>query len=110
EMVLLTHAGCALAEGLCGKPMPPPDGFTVYVLVDAGERDRLLAGIQGASDAEKKSWKASAGFGIPHSASVVLWDKDPKRRADCFARHLAANLLYKGYGIESKYGWAFEGL
>jgi len=110
EMVLLTHVGCALAEGLCGKPMPPPDGFTVYVLVDAGERDRLLAGIQGASDAEKKSWKASAGFGIPHSAAVVLWDKDPKRRVDCFARHLAANLLYKGYGIESKHGWAFEGL
>jgi len=109
EMVLLTHAGCALAEGLCGKPMPPPDGFTVYVLVDAGERDRLLTGIPGASDEEKKSWKASAGFGIPHSASVVLWDKDAKRRADCFARHLAANLLYKGFALESKQGWIFEG-
>jgi hypothetical protein len=90
--------------------MPPPDGFTVYVLVDPGEREHLLAAIQGASDEEKKIWKGSAGFGLPRSAAVVLWDKDGKRRVDCFARHLAANLLYKGFGIEAKYGWVFEGV
>jgi hypothetical protein len=86
------------------------EGFTVYVLADPAERDKLLAAIPGATDADKKIWKTSAGFGIPRSASVVLWDKDGKRRVDCFARHLAANLLLKNFKIESKYGWLFEGL
>jgi len=110
EMVLLTHAGCALAESVCGKPMPPSEGFTVYVLVDPAEREKLLAAIPGATDADKKIWKTAAGFGIPHSASVVLWDKEAKRRVDCFARHLAANQLYKNFKIEAKHGWLFEGL
>jgi hypothetical protein len=110
EMQTLTHAGCALLELVCGKPMPPTDGFTVYLVVDPAERDKLLAGIPAASEEEKKIWKASAGFGIPASASVVLWDKDGKRRIDCFARHLVASLLFKGFTIEAKQGWAFEGL
>jgi len=107
---VLTHAACALAEGLFGKPMPPSEGFTVYVLVDPAERDTLAAAVKDATDAERKNWKGGAGFGIPHSASVVIWDKDPKRRLDCFARHLSANLLFKGFHIESTQGWAFEGL
>ncbi len=110
ELLALTHAGCALAESLCGKPMSPADGFTVYVLVDPAEREKLLGAIQGATDADKKIWKTAAGFGIPRSASVVLWDKDGKRRVDCFARHLGANLLYKNFKIEAKQGWIFEGL
>jgi predicted secreted protein len=109
EMLGTAHAGCALAEVLFGKPMPPNDGFTVYVLVDPGERDRLLAGIPGANDAQKKGWKDSAGFGIPASSSVVLWDKDAKRRLDCFARHVVASVLFKGFRIEAKDGWIFEG-
>ncbi len=110
ELLALTHAGCALAESLCGKPMSPADGFTVYVLVDPAEREKLLGAIQGATDADKKIWKTAAGFGIPRSASIVLWDKDGKRRVDCFARHLGANLLYKNFKIEAKQGWIFEGL
>ena len=110
ELLLLAHAGCALAESVCGKPMTPPDGFTVYALVDPAEREKLLAAIPGATDADKKLWKTAAGFGIPRSASVVVWDKDGKRRVDCFARHLAANLLYKTFKIETKHGWLYEGL
>jgi hypothetical protein len=110
DLCVLTHAACALADGLFGKPMPPSEGFTVYLLVDPAERDTLAAAVKDATDAERKNWKAGAGFGIPHSASVVIWDKDPKRRLDCFARHLTANLLFKGFHIESPQGWAFEGL
>lgn len=110
DFVLATHAACALAESMCGKPMPLTDGFTVYLLVDPAERDRLLTGLPDATDAEKKGWKASSGFGIPRTASVVLWDKDPKRRIDCFGRHLAASLLFKGFGLSARQGWIFEGL
>jgi hypothetical protein len=109
ELLALAHAGCALSEGLCGKPMPPTDGFTVYVLVDPAERDKLLAAIPGATEDEKKNWKTSAGFGLPRSASVVLWDKDGKRRIDCFGRHFVASQLFKGFRIEARQGWAFEG-
>ncbi|MBK7643301.1 MAG: hypothetical protein IPJ19_09650 [Planctomycetes bacterium] len=110
EMAELVHAACALAEGLCGKPMPPTDGFTVYVMTDPGEREKMLASLTDANDALKKSWKDAAGFGLPNSASVVLWDKDPKRRMDCFSRHAAASILLKGCHISSAQGWIFEGL
>ena len=110
ELLALMHAGCALAEAVCGKPMTPSEGFTVYVLVDPAERDKLLAAVPGATDADKKIWKATAGFGIPRSSSVVLWDKDGKRRVDCFARQLAANLLFKNFKLEPKSGWLYEGL
>lgn len=109
EFVRAAHAGSALAESLCGKPMPPTKGFTAYVLVDPAERDKLLAAIPGASDPEKKLWKTTAGFGLPHTASIVLWDKDSKRRIDCFARHLAASQLYANAHVDSKLGWLFEG-
>ena len=109
EFVRTAHAACALAEALCGQPMPPTKGFTAYVLTDPAEREKLMAAIPGASDADKKAWKATAGFGLPRTASVVLWDKDGKRRLDCFARHFAASQLYGNQHIDSKLGWLFEG-
>jgi hypothetical protein len=109
EWLTLAHASCALLEGACGKPMPPAQNFTAYLLVDPAEKDKLLTGLPSATDAVKKSWKDSSGFGIPGLSSAVIWDKDLKRRVDCFTRQLIASQLFQGFHIESRQGWAFEG-
>jgi len=110
EWLTLAHASCALLEGACGKPMPPAQNFTAYLLVDPAEKDKLLTGLPGQSDAVKKGWKDSSGFGIPGLSSAVIWDKDLKRRVDCFTRQLIASQLFQGFHLEARQGWAFEGL
>ena len=36
--------------------------------------------------------------------------KDPKKRLDCFTRHVVAKLLRTGFNIDSRQGWAFADL
>jgi hypothetical protein len=104
------HAARALLALVCGKPLSPSPGFSAYVVVSAGECDQLVAAVKDCTDAERGIWRSAPGFGIPHRAAVVLWDKDAHRRLDCFTRHLVANCLFAAYGIDSRQGWLVDGL
>ncbi len=104
------HAARALLEKVCGKPLPPSPGFSAYVIVAPSECDTLLAAVKDCTDADRAVWRAAPGFGIPRRAAVVLWDKDPRRRLDCFTRHLVANCLFAAYGIDARQGWLVDGL
>lgn len=104
------HVARELVSRLCGKEVGPWPGFTAYVLVEPAEREKFVAAIPGASDDERKLWRNAVGFGIPGTASVVLWDKDRQRRLDCYVRHLVASCIYKSYGIDHRQGWVVDGL
>jgi hypothetical protein len=110
DMLGAEHALRALLAAVCGKPLAPSPGFSAYVVVDASDCDKLLGGVSEAAPADRQVWRNSTGFGVPRRAAVVAWDKDAKRRLDCFTRHLAANCLYANYGIDARQGWILDGL
>lgn len=110
DMLQSGHVARSLVSRLCGKDVGPWPGFTAYVLVEPADRGKLLAAIPGGSDDDRKSWSDAVGFGIPGTASVVLWDKDRQRRLDCYVRHLVASCFYTGYGIDHRLGWIVDGL
>jgi hypothetical protein len=110
ELLGTEHALRALLAAVCGKPLAPSPGFSAYVVTDASDCDKLLGGVTDAAPADLQVWRNSPGFGVPHRAAVVAWDKDQKRRLDCFTRHLAANCLYANFGVDARQGWILDGL
>jgi hypothetical protein len=110
DMLQAEHAARALVEAVCGKRAAPSPGFSAYVIVEPADCDKFAAAVPDSTDADHRLWRAAPGFGIPHRAAAVLWDKEPRRRLDCFTRHLVASCLFAGYGIDSRQGWILDGL
>jgi hypothetical protein len=110
EMLQAQHTARRLLSRICGKDVAPWPGFTAFVLPEAADREKILSGIPECTEAQKKEWKSAVGFGIPGRAVVVLWDKDGKRRMDCFVRHLLASCFHSTYHIDHLQGWVVDGL
>lgn len=110
SLAQVQHSARALLHAICGKVLNPSQGFSAYVITAPADCEQFLAAVAEASADDKKNWKQASGFGIPHRAAAVLWDQDPKRRLDCFTRHLVANCLFEGFGLYAREGWVVEGL
>ncbi|MBK7645013.1 MAG: hypothetical protein IPJ19_18535 [Planctomycetes bacterium] len=104
------HAALALLQEVCGKPLVPSPGFSLYVLADESDGDAFVKNVAESTAEDHRIWRLAPGFGIPRRAAVAVWDKDPRRRLDCFTRHLVANCLFTGYGVDARQGWVLDGL
>jgi hypothetical protein len=102
-------AGAAF-QAVLGAPPAWAEGFGMFIVAGAGEKDAFVAGLSGLDDAQRESLKRTIGGGIPGTWKIVLFEADEKKRLDCGVRHALAHLLHQGWNVETEHAWIFEGL
>jgi len=86
------------------------DGFSIFIVAGAGEKDAFVAALPDLQDAQRDGLKRTIGGGIPGTWKIVLFEPDEKKRTDCGVRHSLAHLLHQGWKVETSHAWIFEGL
>jgi hypothetical protein len=86
------------------------DGFCIYVVAGAPEKEAFIKKIPGLDDAQRGVLKRTIGGGIPGTWKIVLFEPDPARMLDCGVRHTLAHLLFNSFKITTSHAWVFEGL
>jgi hypothetical protein len=99
----------AAFEAALGTTPSWADGFGLYVATGTGEKDALVAHVQGLDDTERGTLKRTIGGGIPRTWKIVLFEPDPKRLLDCGVRHALAHLLFRSFKLTTGNAWVFEG-
>lgn len=100
----------AVFQEVLGAAPAWADGFGIFIVAGAGEKDAFVAGLPGLEDAQRDGLKRTIGGGIPGTWKIVLFEPDEKKRHDCGVRHALAHLLHQGWNIETAHAWIFEGL
>lgn len=99
-----------LLTALLGDAARYPGGYTLYVLTAPGEKETFLQNLPGVTDEERARMARLEGTGIPRTTNVALFGAEAVRRLDAAVRHTIGNVLGLTLGLETRTGWAWEGL
>lgn len=110
ETTRVTEAVSQFFKGIFRRAQPHRRDFTIYLLRDSSERDRLLAGLAWLDDDTRRLLGGAGGGWLGKRNLLGEWDPDPERRLDGAARQTLGTLLMDSYGIDGRHGWAWEGI
>ena len=100
----------AAFETALGTPPKFAEGFCLYVVAGASEKEAFIGKIPGLDDAQRGVLKRTIGGGLPGTWRIALFEPDPQRMLDCGVRHTLAHLLFNSFKISTSHAWVFEGL
>lgn len=86
-----------------------PDGLTLALLVNAGDRAQLIESIPVAY-ADRGWWGRVAGFAVPGTTIWALTIQDADRRLDGAVRQIVSLLLDRWLDLGTANAWVVEGV
>ena len=106
----VTDAVGVYFRGVFRRDQPHRKAYTIYLLRNPEERDRMLAGMPWIDTQTKNLLRSASGGWLGRPNVLGEWDPDPARRLDGAARQTLGTLLMDAYGVGGKNGWAWEGI
>lgn len=92
------------------RSQPHRPKYTIYLLMNAGEKDALVARMPGIDEAERELLNRATGGWLGAPNLLAEWSPSPPRRLDGATRQTFGTLLMDAYGIDGSHGWAWEGV
>ncbi len=99
----------SLLNGLFSFEGKLPEGYTIFVLANEGEKDAFIDRLPSISAEERNFIRGLQSAGIHQDRHVALFDPDPRRRLDNAIRHTIGHLLHSACQITTHVGWVWEG-
>ena len=105
----VAHAIGEYFRNVFRRPQASREDFKILLLGDNVQRERLLGTI-GLPSEEANLLRAAAGGWLGSDTLLAEWDPNPNRRLDGAARQTLGTLLIDSFGLDSRHGWAWEGI
>ena len=110
ETARVTEAVAGLFQRVFSHGQPHREGYTIYLVQGAEEREVLLANMPGLPETTKGLLRQAGGGWLGSGSRLGEWDPNPARRLDGAVRQTLGTLLMDAYGIDGRHGWAWEGM